>query len=107
MIWAGHVAWLGGERRSAYSVWVEKPDGKRPHGRDRRRWDDNIKMYLQDVEWGRNGLNGPEKGQVAGTCECSNESSISIECGEFLDYMKICQLLKKDTSIELVNRLVI
>ena len=74
-----------GERRSAYSVWVEKLDGKRPHGKARHRWDDNIKIYLQDVEWGRNGLDFPEQGQVAGTCDCSNESSSSIKCGEFLD----------------------
>jgi hypothetical protein len=49
-----------GERRSAYRVLVKKPDGKIPHGRPRHRWDDNIKTYLQDVEWGRNGLDGSE-----------------------------------------------
>jgi hypothetical protein len=31
---------------------VERPDGRRPLGRPRRRWDDNIKMYLQEVRWG-------------------------------------------------------
>jgi hypothetical protein len=58
-----------GERRSAYRVLVKKPYGKIPHGRSRRRWDDNIKTYLQDVEWGRNGLDGSELGKVAGCCE--------------------------------------
>ena len=48
MRWAGHVARLW-ERRDVYSVSVEKPKGKRPLGRPRRRWDDNIKMDLQVV----------------------------------------------------------
>jgi hypothetical protein len=41
-----------GERRGMYSVLVGKPEGKRPLGRSRRRWDDNIKMDLQEVECG-------------------------------------------------------
>ena len=43
---AGHVA-LMGEGRGVYRVLVGKPEGKRPLGRDRRRWKDNIKMDLQ------------------------------------------------------------
>ena len=39
-----------GERRSVYKVLVGKPERKRPHGRPRRRWEDNIKMELQEVE---------------------------------------------------------
>jgi len=46
--WAGHVARMG-ERRGVCRVLVGKPDGKRPLGRPRRRWEDNIKMYLQEV----------------------------------------------------------
>ena len=46
MRWAGHVARLG-ERRGVYTVLVGKPGGKRPLGRPRRRWEDNIKMDLQ------------------------------------------------------------
>ena len=49
--WAGHVASMGG-RRGAYRVLVEKPEGRRPLERPRRRWDDNIKMDLQKVGWG-------------------------------------------------------
>jgi hypothetical protein len=45
MRWAGYVARMG-ERRVVYRVLVEKPEGKRPLGRPRRRWDDNIKMDL-------------------------------------------------------------
>ena len=48
MRWAGHVAPMGGER-GVYRVLVGKPEGKRPLGRPRRRWVDNITMYLQKV----------------------------------------------------------
>ena len=41
-----------GEGRGVYRVLVGKPEGKRPLGRPRRRWEDNIKMELQNVEWG-------------------------------------------------------
>jgi len=41
-----------GERRGVYRVLVGKPEGKRPLGRPRRRWDDNIKMNLQEVGCG-------------------------------------------------------
>ena len=41
-----------GERRDVYRVLVGKPEGKRPLGRPRRRWEDNIKMDLQEVGWG-------------------------------------------------------
>jgi hypothetical protein len=40
-----------GERRNAYKILVGKPDGKRPLGRPRRRWVDNIKMDLREVGW--------------------------------------------------------
>ena len=42
-----------GERRGVYRVLVGKPEGKRPVGRPRRRWEDNIKMVPQEVECGR------------------------------------------------------
>jgi hypothetical protein len=45
MSWAGHVARMG-EHRGVYRVLVGKPEGKRPLGRPRRRWKDNIKMDL-------------------------------------------------------------
>jgi hypothetical protein len=45
MIWAGHVARMG-EDRAVHRVLVGKPEGKRPLGRQRRRWEDNIKMDL-------------------------------------------------------------
>jgi hypothetical protein len=44
-VWAGHVARMG-EKRNAYRILVGNPEGKRPLGRPRRRWEDNIKMDL-------------------------------------------------------------
>jgi len=41
-----------GKRRVVYTVLVGKPEGKRPHGRPRRRWEDNIKMDVQEVGYG-------------------------------------------------------
>jgi hypothetical protein len=49
MRWAGHVTHMG-ERKAAYRVLVGKPEGKRPPGRPKHRWEDNIKMDLQEVE---------------------------------------------------------
>jgi hypothetical protein len=51
MIWAGHVARIG-EKRNAYRLLVGKLEGKRPLGRPRRRWVDNIRMDLGEVGWG-------------------------------------------------------
>jgi hypothetical protein len=50
MKWAGHVARIG-EKRNAYRLLVGKLEGKRPLGRPRRRWVDNIRMNLGEVEW--------------------------------------------------------
>jgi hypothetical protein len=51
MRWAGHVARMG-EKRGVHRVLVGKPEGKRPLGRPRHRWQDNIKMNLQEVGGG-------------------------------------------------------
>ena len=51
MRWAGHVARMG-EKRGVHRVLVGKPEGKRPLGRPRRRWEDNIKMDLQEMVGG-------------------------------------------------------
>jgi len=59
MRWAGHVACMV-ERRGIYRVWIGKPEGKRPLGRSRLRWD-NIKMDLQEVGYG--GMNWIELAQ--------------------------------------------
>jgi hypothetical protein len=51
MRWVGHIARLGG-KRNACKLLVGKPEGKRPLGRPRRRWVDNIKMDLLAIGWG-------------------------------------------------------
>ena len=48
MRWAGHVARMNG-RRGVYRVLMVKPERKRPLGKPRRRWEDNIKMDLQEL----------------------------------------------------------
>jgi hypothetical protein len=48
MRWAGHMARMG-EGRGVYRVLVGKPEGKRPLGRPRRRWEDNIKMDIEEM----------------------------------------------------------
>jgi hypothetical protein len=48
---AGHVAHVG-EERNVYKVFVGKPEGKRPLGRPRRRWEDVIRMDLRAIGWG-------------------------------------------------------
>jgi hypothetical protein len=55
MRWAGHVARMG-EVRGAYNILVGRPEGRRPIGRPRRRWEDNIEMdlaeiWIGDVDW--------------------------------------------------------
>jgi len=51
MRWTGHVARVG-ERRGTFRILVWRPEGRRPFGRPRRTWEDNIKMDLQEVGCG-------------------------------------------------------
>jgi hypothetical protein len=51
MRWAGHLARMG-EKRDAYRLLVGMSEGKRPLGRPRRRWVDNIRMDLGEMGWG-------------------------------------------------------
>jgi len=68
-----HMARMG-KRGSAYRTLVGKPVRKRPLGRFRHRRDDNIKVNLQEVGWGRGlDLSSSVWGQVAGCGECDNE----------------------------------
>jgi hypothetical protein len=60
MRWTGHVARIV-EKRNVYTLFVLKPEGKRPLGRPRRKWVDNIKMDLVEdggVGWLRIGTSG-------------------------------------------------
>jgi hypothetical protein len=51
MRWVGHVARMG-VKRGAYRILMGRPEGRRPLGRPRRGWEDNIKMDLQEGVWG-------------------------------------------------------
>jgi hypothetical protein len=50
MRWTGHVTRMG-EKRNAYRILVQKPEGKRPLRRERHRWVNNIKMILTEMGW--------------------------------------------------------
>ncbi|KAJ4434142.1 hypothetical protein ANN_16462 [Periplaneta americana] len=85
--WAGHVARMG-ESRNAYRVLVGRPEGKRPLGRPRRRWEDNIKMDLREVGYDdRDWINLAQ----AGLCEGGNEPPGSLKA--------ICNCQKKVAAL--------
>jgi hypothetical protein len=69
-----------GEKRNAYRILVGKPEGKRPLGRPRRRWVDNIKMDLREIVW-----DGVDWIEPSGT----------IKCWEALEGLHNLRLLKK------------
>jgi hypothetical protein len=64
-----------GKMKNAYEVFVGKPEGKRPIGRPRHRWDDNILMDLMEISFWDLELDsyGLGKNLVAGSCEHGNE----------------------------------
>jgi hypothetical protein len=66
-----------GEERNVYRVLVGKPEGKRPLGRPRRRWEDEIRMDLGEISLGGCGFEsiGSGQGLVVGCCECGDEPS--------------------------------
>jgi hypothetical protein len=85
-----------GEGRSVYRVLVGMPEGKRPLGRPRRRWKDNINRNLREI--GINGANWiqlAQDGPVVGFCEHGNEPSDSIKkAGYFFDKLSDNQFFK-------------
>jgi hypothetical protein len=70
--------------RKVYKIWFGKSEGKRPLGRHKHRWEDNIRMNLRNIGWKGVDSFGSIYEPVAGSCERSNESSGSIKDGEFL-----------------------
>jgi hypothetical protein len=85
MRWADHVARMG-EKRNVYRLLVGKPEGKRPLGRPRHRWMDNIKMGLLEI-----GLNVVD--WIGLAQELGNEPSGSIKCWELPNGCTTCGLL--------------
>jgi CRISPR/Cas system-associated protein Cas7 (RAMP superfamily) len=84
--WAEHLARMG-ERRGVYRVVVGKPEGKRPLGRPRRRWESNIKMDLQDVGCGGMDWIGlaEDRDRWRALVNAVMNLRGSIKCGGFLD----------------------
>ena len=79
MRWAGHVAHIV-EERGVHKVLVGKPEAKRPLWRPRRRWEDNIKMDLQEVGGSRGDwMELAQDRDGRGTCEYGKELSGSIK----------------------------
>jgi hypothetical protein len=88
-----------GEERKLYKVLVGKPEGRRPLGRPRRRWEDGVRMDFREtglggVDWirlsqdrDRIGLEWLRIGSKAGCCEQGNETCGSIKRAKFLDQL--------------------
>jgi hypothetical protein len=72
-----------GEKVHAPKIFVGKSEGKRPLGRRRRKWEDNIRMDIQKIEW--TGFNWLRMETSDGVCEHSNDPSGAVQDGEFLD----------------------
>jgi hypothetical protein len=75
--------------------WWKKPEGKRPLGRRRRRLVDNIKMDLREIGW--DGVDWIYLAQDR-ALEHGNESSGSIKCWEFLEWLHNLQFLMKGSA---------
>jgi hypothetical protein len=92
MKWAGHVARMG-EEINVYKVWVGKPEGKRPLGIPRLRWEDGIRMDLREIGLGLGGLDstGSVQGPVVGCCECGDvpSGSCATELVNITDFRKL------------------
>jgi hypothetical protein len=72
------------------------PEGRRPLGKPRRRWVDNIKMDLREIGW--DGMDWIDLAQEEGSCGHCNKPSGSIKCWEVLEWLHNWQLLKKGST---------
>ena len=87
-----------GEDRGVQRVLVGKPEGKRPLGRQRRRWEDNIKMDHQEVGGGRGDCMelAQDRDRCKGTCGYGEGLSGSINAGNFLTSCKVYWLASQE-----------
>jgi len=95
MRWAGHVVRVV-DSRGLYGVLVGIYEGKRAFGRRWCRWEGNIEMDLQEVGWGMECIElaqGSDRWRALGNI--LNEPSSCIKCGEFLDWLRNCLILRK------------
>jgi hypothetical protein len=67
-----------------------KPEGRILLETPRRRWEDNNKIDIRALDWGMDWIDLAQDRNMRGFCECGNEASDSIKCGEISDYMRIC-----------------
>ena len=80
-------------------VLVGRSEGRRLLGRPTCRWEDKIKMDLQGLSWRhRLDRSGSRQGEVAGSCECSNEPLGSIKCEEFFGQLRNQQHHRKPSA---------
>jgi hypothetical protein len=87
------------EASNAYRILVGKPEGKRPLGRPRRRWVDNIKMDLREIEWDGIVACSLVKRQVIS--EFGFDNSVYLElspCGAANDYLSLTDYRNNNTS---------
>jgi hypothetical protein len=85
--------------RGVHRVLVGKPEGKRPLGIPRHRWEENIKMDLQEVECGgMDWIELAQNRQMAYTCECGNKPLGFLKFKEFLDWQKTWLASKKNSA---------
>jgi len=83
---------FGTVMRHAYKILVGKPEDKRQLGTPRSRWNENIRMDLRKIEKEiENWIHmAQDRGQIAGSCEHSNEPAGYLKGGEFFDYLTDC-----------------
>jgi hypothetical protein len=75
-----------GEKRGAYRILVERPEGRRPLGRPKHRWEDNIKMNLEAVGWGMDWIElAHDRDRWRAVVNAVLNLPSSIKCGEFLE----------------------
>jgi hypothetical protein len=86
MGWERHIERMG-ESRGVYRVLVGKPEEMKPRGRPRRRWEDNIKMDLQEMGFGDMDLVelAQDRDRWQALVNAVMKSSGSMECREFID----------------------
>jgi hypothetical protein len=88
MKWAGHVARMG-DKRGAYRVLMGNTEGKRPLGRPRRRWEDDIKMDIQELGSGAwTGLVWLSRGTGGSSCNAVMNLPVPYNAGNFLTNLK-------------------
>jgi hypothetical protein len=86
-----------GETRNAYFILLGKPKGKRPLGRPRRRWVDNIKMDLGEIGWdGRDSIElAQDRDQWRALVNTALNLRVPYNAGEVPEWLHNWQLLKK------------